>query len=148
MKKLIINADDVGISSAVNEAVSKALAIGMLTGVSLMPRGESFTEAVSILKEKGLKEVGVHFTLTEGLFATGYQDFALKYYKGLDRARIREELFDQLRKVKEAGFTITHLDSHVHIHMFPDVFKMVLELALENNIPYVRVPIEPTSLIF
>ena len=33
---------------------------------------------------------------------------------------------------------IHHLDSHVHTHAIPNIFKITLNLAKEYNIPYIR----------
>jgi predicted glycoside hydrolase/deacetylase ChbG (UPF0249 family) len=150
MKFLIINADDVGFSGPINEAVKKGCQAGSITGVSVMACGAFFNEAVSMLKEIGKKETGVHLTLTGkcGKFAESYKDFALKYFmKKIDPGKVYAELSSQIRKVRDAGFDVTHLDSHEHVHMFPEILKLTIKLAEEYDIPYIRFPRESSRVM-
>jgi len=167
MKRLIINADDVGFSDAVNGAARKCLSSGGITGVSVMACGERFKEAAVMLREVGQKEVGVHLTLTAGLhpaadpreveilldddgnFPKSYRELALKYFGGkLKEHHIYKELSSQVKKVAGEGFTVTHIDSHEHVHMFPEVLQTVLAIAVENEVPFVRLPLEGVSIAF
>lgn len=166
MKKLIINADDAGLSSAINEAVKQCFTEGVITGTSLISCGEAFDDACNALSEINKREAGVHLTLTggfrpctktssevatlleKGRFVSGYPGFMAKYYKHLVRPEhLYLELANQIQKVIDSGFTVTHLDSHEHVHMFPEVLKIVLTLAKEHAIPYLRFPLENSGLI-
>jgi predicted glycoside hydrolase/deacetylase ChbG (UPF0249 family) len=166
MKKLIINADDVGLSDAVNEAVKRCCLEGTVTGVSVVSCGARFSEAATMLREIGMREAGVHFSLTGGLtpvtgredigslvddngkFVRDYKGLALRYFSGsLNGEQLRTELSAQIRKAREEGLTVTHLDSHEHVQMFPGIFRVVLELAVEHEVPYVRLPRERTSIV-
>ncbi|MFH1664886.1 MAG: ChbG/HpnK family deacetylase [Candidatus Omnitrophota bacterium] len=164
MKLLIINVDDVGISDAVNEAARKCYFAGAITGVSLMACGQSFREACSMLRGLEKRQAGVHLTLTgpfvpatedrteidtllsgPGTFLYDYRRFAARYILGkINPHQIRLEFTSQIKKVEAEGFTVTHLDSHEHIHMFPGIFNIVVELALERGINYIRIPEERT----
>ena len=149
MKFLIINADDVGFSDAINAAVRECYISGAITGASIMACCPRFNEAVKILLEIGKEEVGVHLTLT-GMkkFAHNYKSFALKYSMGrIDLGKAYEELSGQVKKVRDKGLNITHIDSHEHIHMFPGVLNIAIKLALEFNIPYVRLPFESSRMM-
>jgi len=53
----------------------------------------------------------------------------------------------QITRVLGEGLTITHLDSHEHVHMFPEIFNITLKLASEFKIPYVRLPLESAAVI-
>ena len=57
-----------------------------------------------------------------------------------------EEFKKQVAKVKKTGITITHLDSHQHIHMMPGVLKIVVRLMKEENIRYMRLPMEKLNI--
>lgn len=167
MKKLIINADDFGISQGVNSAIEKCWQKGVITGVSLMAPGDAFQSAVDILKKLGKRDVGVHLALTGRLlpctrdagqinslmqgnsrFSKNYKDFSSAYLlKKIDLKQIFLEFTVQIEKIKEQGFVITHLDSHEHIHMFPGILEVTTSVAEKFNIPYIRLTAEPFSVI-
>ncbi|MBF0217119.1 MAG: ChbG/HpnK family deacetylase [Candidatus Omnitrophica bacterium] len=168
MARLIINADDLGYSVEINDAVKKCFSLKKISGASLMPTGGAFLEAVAMLKSLGIKEIGVHLAITGGLnpscpergavssvldkngaFLSGYLCFAWKYLSGFsDKRHVYNEFKAQIDRVKAQGFSITHIDSHEHVHMLPGIFKIGLRLAKEYNIPYVRFPYEPSFVIF
>ncbi|MGB3082949.1 MAG: ChbG/HpnK family deacetylase [Candidatus Omnitrophota bacterium] len=150
MKSLIINADDVGFSDAINEAAKECFLAGSITGVSLMTRGARFDEAASMLREIGKKDAGVHLTLTGpcGTFAESYRDLAMRYFLGkVDLDEIYAELSGQIKKVRDAGLEVTHLDGHEHVHMFPDILRLTIRLAKEYGVPYIRFPLEVSSIM-
>jgi predicted glycoside hydrolase/deacetylase ChbG (UPF0249 family) len=166
MKMLIINADDVGLSSEINEAVRKCYLENVITGASLLACGDGFEDAVEMLKSIGKTSVGVHLVLTGsfkpctkdfssirsllpgGKFASGYQGLTSRYFMGkISASEVYTEFSAQLKKVKDAGLEVTHLDSHEHIHMLPDVLEAVVKLAVDFDIPYVRLPREDTCVV-
>lgn len=168
MKILIINADDLGFSEGVNEAVMKCLNAGVVTGVSMMASGKCFKEAAEMLKSSGHKEVGAHLTLTGGLppvtsdlskiatildgngvFYKGYAPFAKRYFLGKVSAKeIYEEFLAQTKAISDQGLVVTHIDSHEHIHALPGVFRLTMALARDLGIKYVRVPSENVLMLF
>ncbi|MFH1798739.1 MAG: ChbG/HpnK family deacetylase [Candidatus Omnitrophota bacterium] len=166
MKKLIINADDFGVSSKVNKAIEECWQSGVITGASVMASGAAFQEAADMLKKLGKFEVGAHLTLTGGFvptreaglinsliqrnggFRNSYKDFGLAYLlKRVDLNQISVEFTGQIEKIKKQGLTITHLDSHEHIHMFPGILRVTASLAKQFNIPYIRMAFEPFSVV-
>jgi len=167
MKKLIINADDLGFSEEINEAVRKCFETEAITGASIMACGSYFDEACRMLNGLGKQQIGVHLTLTGGLipvsgsktligtllggvdtFVSAYKDFAKLLVCGnVAKEEIFIELENQLKKVTDAGFVITHLDSHEHIHMFPVVLEVVIKLAKKYNVPYIRMPFEKFRVV-
>jgi predicted glycoside hydrolase/deacetylase ChbG (UPF0249 family) len=166
MKSLIINADDAGSSDAVNEAVKRCYLSGSITGVSVMACGRRFHEACAMLHELGKTEVGVHLTLTgrfapctesgsavktllrKGVFVKNYWRFMmLCAQRKPEPEQMQLELSNQIKRVKREGFEVTHLDSHEHIHMFPEVLDVTMRLASEFNIPYIRLPLEKAFVI-
>jgi predicted glycoside hydrolase/deacetylase ChbG (UPF0249 family) len=164
MKKLIINVDDVGFADEINKAVKECYLQNVISSVSIMPGGDFFDEAVTMLKDINKTEVGVHLTLTgkahpcasindintilnrDKTFYNNYFEF-MKYYflNKINMSEIYLELKSQISKVKKTGLEITHLDSHEHVHMFPKVLHLVLKLAKEFNIPHIRFPNERFS---
>ncbi|MFC1480070.1 carbohydrate deacetylase [Candidatus Omnitrophota bacterium] len=167
MKSLIVNADDVGFSDAINEAAKDCYLAGAITGVSVLACGRRFQEACAMLRDLGKTEVGVHLTLTgnlppcteqrlevrtllrdKDLFVGNYWGFmALYFRKKLEAGQIHLELANQIRRVKDEGLNVTHLDSHEHIHMFPEVLKITRALAEEFDVPYIRLPLEEVGVI-
>ncbi len=157
MKQLIINADDFGRHKSINTAVAKALKKGCLRSATIMAGGKFFEHAVEVAKKNPKLGVGIHFTLAngypvlppeeipslvtpEGIFHANYIEFLKLYVKGkINRAEIQAELAAQLEKVTRAGLTLTHFDSHQHLHHFPGIIGIALKLARAANIPAMRV---------
>lgn len=160
-KKLLINADDFGLCQGINRGILQALQQGVLGGVSIMPTGYAFKSAVEIAKQFSSIDVGVHLSLTEtspvlpkekivslldrkGTFPKKFISFFIRYLlRKITKDHIFKELSAQIEEVKEAGIKIMHLDSHQHIHMVPGIFRIVLMLAREHDIPFIRFPSIP-----
>lgn len=164
-KRFILNADDFGLSNASNRAVLEAYQAGLLKSASLMSNGKAFEEAVSsvIPQCEGLG-VGIHLnviegkslcsdvnTLTdaEGNFNNSYIQLLIKSYNPKE-----EEFFPQLerefrRQIEKAlsKTSITHIDSHVHVHSIPKIFELVCRLAKEYGINQVRTQFEKPYII-
>lgn len=167
MKQLIINIDDAGFSREINKTVELCYQSGVVTGVSLMAPGSYFQEACDALRGLGINEVGIHCTLTGDVFPCekhpervksllsksmkflpGYKDFILKLLcKKIKEEHIAKELENQVTKIISAGFKITHLDSHEHIHMFPAVLRVVAVLSAKFGIKYIRMPYEKWRIV-
>lgn len=163
-KKLIINADDFGLCEGINNGVDNLLQSGSLTSVSIMPTGYAFTSAVKIAKNNASINLGIHLSLIEtkpilpldkipslinknGVFKNKFYIFLTRYLLGkINKVQVTEELRAQIEKVKEEGIIITHLDSHQHVHMLPGIFLIVLKLAKEYKIPFIRLPCIPFNL--
>lgn len=146
MKHVIINADDFGLSSAVNRGVIRAWEEGILTGTSIMPGGGAFEEAAAYARAHPDLQVGLHLTLVQGsavlnqggvpaLTDAGGQfgDDAvlagMRYFflKPL-RKKLSLEIEAQITKCLDAGIELTHIDGHLNIHMHPVVFDVLCEL--------------------
>lgn len=150
-KRLIVNADDYGITEGVTRAILNCHEVGALHSTTLMVGMEASGFAAAEAKNHPELGIGLHFTLTLGkpvaptaevvslLDATGefrsrrQQERALLLGK-VDPDHIRRELRAQMDRLLEFGVTPTHIDSHQHIHMMPPVFDAVLEMADEMGI--------------
>ena len=160
-KKLIINADDFGIDDGVNEGIIECYTKGAVTDTSILAAGNSFLHAANLAKKNNINKLGVHLTLTgpfkptsdvkeirtlvgkNNLFYKNYRSFLIRYFLGsIKISQIEKEFRNQIIKVKKEGFKVTHLDGHQHIHFIPEILKVVLKLAKENDIEYIRVPSE------
>src|SRR5262245_41214934 len=65
-RRLIVNADDFGVSEAVNEAVIRAFTTGVLTSCSLMVTGAAFEHAVALAQAHPGLAVGIHLVTVMG----------------------------------------------------------------------------------
>jgi hopanoid biosynthesis associated protein HpnK len=162
--RLIVHADDFGLTEGVNAGILQAHCNGIVTSTSIMANGHAFADAVRIARRTPTLDIGVHLTLVEerpvvnpkriptliganGRFHVHARSFAIRYLLGrIDLKSIRLELQGQIAKVCDAGLSPTHLDSHQHLHLLPGVLKIVLELANEFQIPAVRVAYEERLL--
>ncbi|MBR3498181.1 MAG: ChbG/HpnK family deacetylase [Selenomonadaceae bacterium] len=157
MKKIIVNADDFGRHELINRAVERAFTAGCLKSTTLMAGGTAFEDAVSRAKKFSGLGVGIHFTLAngnpvlppkeipslvteEGIFHGDYVKFLKRYLSGkISLAEVRSELAAQLEKILNAGLTLTHFDSHQHLHHVPGVIEITLDLAAAVEIKSMRV---------
>jgi hopanoid biosynthesis associated protein HpnK len=160
-RKIIINADDFGLCSAVNEAVKKAHQQGVLTSATLMANMEAAEDAVAIAAEMPALGVGVHLNLNEGRpMNQGPAVEPLRNSQGLFafsparaaftslispryRRAIEAELTSQIQWCLDKGVKPTHLDSHKHIHSFVSIYPIVVKLARKFKVKAVRWPYEP-----
>jgi len=158
--KLIVNADDFGISEAVNNGIVAAHDRGIVTSTSLMATGDAFEHAVALARARPRLAVGVHLVLTEqrplagavavpslvgpgGTFAPHLEQLLAPVLRGrISLAHVRAELDAQIRRVRDAGIAIGHLDGHQHVHVLPGIARVVADLAAAHKISAVRYPAE------
>ena len=126
--KIILHADDLGLSEAVNDAIVEALARGWATSASLMANGPAFGHAVRSLKGLGEVDLGVHLNWSEGAPLTDMRGAEPHYREG--RAQIQRAL--------DAGLALSHLDSHQHLHWQPALFPVFARLLAEFRVPCAR----------
>jgi hopanoid biosynthesis associated protein HpnK len=160
---LIINADDFGLTQGVNRAIVEAHGHGVVTSSTLMARGQAFDDAVERAKSESRLSVGCHVVLVDGLPVRGgqtptladkkfrdgrfYQNlnsFALRAFSGrIDADEIEAEVTAQIHKLQAAGIAVSHLDTHKHTHIFPQVLRPLLRAARACGVRAVRNPFGP-----
>jgi len=156
LRRLIINADDFGLSSGVNRAVECAWQTGILTQTSLMPGGEAFDEAVEIARKNPGLQVGLHLTLvqgrpvlapekipglvgTDGCFPDNPVLVGMKlFFDPTVRLQLRNEIEAQILKIKATGIPLSHIDGHLNIQMHPTVFSILAGLMARYDITSFR----------
>ncbi len=157
MRRLIVNADDFGLSSGVNRAIEQAWQRGILTQTSLMPGGDAFDEAVSIARRNPGLQIGLHLTLVQGrpvlppeqvpglvgangCFPDNPVQMGMRLYfdRGV-RQQLRNELEAQIIKIKDTGLPLSHIDGHLNIQMHPTVFELLTELMPRHGISSFRI---------
>ncbi len=161
MKRLIVNADDFGLTPGVNRAIIECHQRGIVTSTTLMANSKAFDDAMRLAESNPVLGVGCHVTLLDcepilprkqvsSLLKDGRDffqsitDFAPRAVAGRFSAEeIEAEATAQFQKLQSAGISITHFDSHKHAHMFPAVFEPLLKAAKKCGIGAVRNPFEP-----
>lgn len=158
--RLIVHADDFGLTPQVNAGIVQAHRQGLVTSTSLMATGRAFAEAVGLARELPSLDLGVHLSLVEetpvlpagrvasliadnGRFVAGAGAFLRRLLRGgIDLRQVRAELEAQIAMVVDQGLPVSHLDGHQHLHVLPGVAAIVVELAGRFGIPAVRLPRE------
>jgi predicted glycoside hydrolase/deacetylase ChbG (UPF0249 family) len=149
VKQLIVNADDFGFTRDINAGIVHAHREGILTATTLMANGKAFDDAVRLAQQTPTLDIGCHLTLVQGYSLLTRRPLPANPVNLLLALAKREidveaELRSQIRKVITAGLYPTHLDAHKHTHVVPAVFRTVVRLAHEFQIPYVRLPLDAT----
>jgi hopanoid biosynthesis associated protein HpnK len=148
IRKLIVNADDFGFTTDVNEGIIEAHEKGILTATTLMANGEAFDHAVRLAKQTPTLDVGCHLVLVGGISllppfrhypaTVGQLMRELFFY----RISVHAELNAQVRRIIAAGIQPTHLDTHKHTHLLPPVLEAVAKISAQYGIPWVRRPFD------
>ena len=165
MRRLIINADDFGLTTGVNRAVVEANHDGVVTSATLMANSRAFADAIGLAKDLasgGAKfSVGCHVVLVDGeplspvtsvrtllksgngtsRFRQNLNDFAAAALRGkLNPREIELEAGAQMERIQGAGVGLSHFDAHKHAHMFPAVLRPMLRAARARGVSAVRNP--------
>lgn len=160
MRRLIINADDFGLTSGVNRAIYEAGGRGAITSATIMANAPRFQEAADFAKSTPRLKTGCHVVLIDGEAMTGslssltdargrfrrsLKDFArAAVRKQISQEEVQREAEAQIRRIQAQGIGITHVDSHKHTHMFPHVLRPILRAARACGVRAVRNPFEPS----
>jgi predicted glycoside hydrolase/deacetylase ChbG (UPF0249 family) len=160
--RLILNADDFGLTPGINRAISELHAAGALTSATLMASGPAFDDAVAVARAYPTLGVGCHIVLTDGApvsspelipsligadrksFRPSLSDFLRALFLGRIREEdVAREAMAQIGKLQKAGIAVTHLDTHKHTHLFPAIARPLLRVAEEASVRAIRNPFEP-----
>ncbi|MDD5016426.1 MAG: ChbG/HpnK family deacetylase [Atribacterota bacterium] len=155
---LIINADDLGWDSQTNKAIIEAFRTGFCSSATLMPNMPGFKEACELIHENKLvNHIGLHLVLRDGLpvsekikrfpvFCDSRGRLCLSatrpIFLGLwpsEKRAIAEEIRAQIECCRAKGIKITHLDSHYHIHAGFGIASVLIPIAKEEGIKYIRI---------
>ena len=159
-RHLIVNGDDFGFSSGVNQAIIAAHEQGILTSTSLMVTGAAFAEAVELARARPRLAVGLHLVLAcgrsvlphsqiphlvdrAGNFSNQPETAGIYYhFNAAARRELPLEIRAQLTKFRATGLPLSHVDGHVHVQIQPVVLHHLVQLAAEFKIKFVRLPLE------
>lgn len=159
--RIIVNADDFGRTEAINHAVVRAHREGILTSASLMVNEPCTQAAVQLARENPRLAIGLHLTLIQGHSALPCSEIpglvdaernfgsdpvalGMKYFfnRAL-RAQLERELAAQFRRFAETGLPLDHVNGHMHLHMQPVVFSILMANAEKWGIRRFRLLNEP-----
>ena len=166
MRRLIINADDFGLTVGVNRAIVEAHSKGLVTSTTLMSNAAAVNDAVDRARAAPQLGVGCHVVLVDGVpllpakdvssllaedgvrFRDGWPSFAASALRGhLQPDQIAAEVEAQIRSIQAAGLHVTHVDSHKHVHLLPEVLRPMLRAARACGVRAVRNPFEPRKAL-
>jgi hopanoid biosynthesis associated protein HpnK len=167
VSRLIVNADDFGLTSGVNRAIIELHRDGLLTSATLMAKAAATDEAVELALANPTLQVGCHVVLVDGepvlppqdvphladpasgVFQSSLVGFLGNVYAGRSGRKrailseIEAEAAAQIKSLQARGLRISHIDTHKHTHMFPAVLRPLLRAARSCGIHCVRNPFEP-----
>jgi predicted glycoside hydrolase/deacetylase ChbG (UPF0249 family) len=152
-ERVIINADDLGISEAVNDAVFDLMAQGRVTSATVMANGPAFRHAAARIKHFPSCSFGAHLNLTEfrpltpGLDAailtradgTMSRDLGINGFGLRLLAAAHRELSAQIDLLGKAGIDVSHFDSHHHVHTRPQLLPVIKALQRRFQIRKARI---------
>jgi hopanoid biosynthesis associated protein HpnK len=162
VRRLIINADDFGLTRGVNRAVMELHSKGALTSATIMARAAATEEAIEEALKTPTLRLGCHVVLADGQPVLSLRDiptltdpktgrfhptlakFLRRVLTGRIRpAEIQAEAAAQIALLQDGGLRLTHIDTHKHTHMFPSVLRPLLRAARAAGITAMRNPFEP-----
>jgi chitin disaccharide deacetylase len=160
MKRLIVNADDFGLTRGVNRGIVRCHREGIVTSATIMANGDAFDDAAELTRANPSLGVGVHIVLTGGravasreklgrladssgnLPATLSKLFGKVGASLIRRPDVQTEMRAQIERVLSAGIPPTHLDTHKHAHCNVWILESLLQVAAEYRISKIRMPFE------
>ena len=163
-RRLIINADDFGLSMGVNRAIVEAHAAGTVSSASLLVNAPGFEHAVRAAHSTPALGVGLHFNLTMGAPVSAAAAVPSlcdprtgRFYSlsGLiartltgrvDGGEVALECTAQIARARAAGVgKLTHLDGHQHAHVLPGIWGPVVAASTRAGIDVMRLGLEPAA---
>ena len=163
VKRLVVNADDFGLTSGVNQAIVELHRRGTLTSTTLMANAQATEEAIDHAISNPTLGVGCHIVMVDGVpilspqelptlvnsntgrFRPTLGQFVQDLFLGRIRiAEIAAEAEAQIARLRNRGLRLTHIDTHKHTHMFPRVLEPLLMAAQRQRVMAIRNPFEPS----
>ena len=134
LRRLIVNADDFGLSAGINQGIMETCDRGIVTSASLMVRGAA--AAADYARKNPRLSVGLHLDLAEWIYRDGAWAPLYEVVDVTDAAAVEGEVRRQLNAfIGLVGQPPTHVDSHQHIHRREPLRSIALRVAGELNVP-------------
>jgi chitin disaccharide deacetylase len=160
LKRLIVNADDFGLSPEVNAGIMRAHRDGILRTASLMVAEPAARTAAELARDNPALDVGLHAVVCQGrsildssrlgaaVSASGeFMDSpvsaGMRYFFDRSlRAAMTDELRAQVERHLELVGYLNHIDGHLNFHVHPLFADILVNLAVEYKVPCIRLPRE------
>ncbi len=141
-KRLLVVADDFGMSQAINDGIYYTIKHGFTTDISFMVYGEAAQQAIKLTEKHNLENIGIHITL-QGIYPK-IRRLRLKDYEEIFRTKTTTEIIKAAQKElnlfeKLVGKKPTHINTHQGLHGNLKLLQFLIVYAKENNIP-MRIP--------
>jgi predicted glycoside hydrolase/deacetylase ChbG (UPF0249 family) len=159
--RLILNADDFGLTRGVNRAILELHRAGSITSATLMANGPAFEDAIEIARAHPTLGVGCHIVLTDGTplchpqdiptllggdgksFRSSLADFFVAAATGhIHPDEVALEALAQIQRLQKAGIAVTHVDTHKHAHILPQIARPILFACERTGVCAIRNPFE------
>lgn len=165
MKRLVVTADDFGLSPEVNEAVEQGHRDGILTAASLMVGAPAAADAVTRARRMPSLRVGLHLVMVEawptlpaaelpdlvgpdGLIRSDMGRLGLDLaLKASARRQLAAEIIAQFEAYRVTGLPLDHVNAHKHFHVHPLIAGAVLAIGRRYGMRAIRVPREPRAVL-
>jgi chitin disaccharide deacetylase len=164
-RRIVLTADDFGLSLAVNEGIEQAHRNGVLTHASLMVAGAAAPDAVRRARRMPRLRVGLHLVTVagpavlpvaeipdlvdeRGWFPSSQFALGLRYaVLPQVRRQLAAEILAQFATFAATGLTLDHADAHKHMQLHPFVGRLLLQAGAGHDLRRVRVPAEPPGVM-
>jgi predicted glycoside hydrolase/deacetylase ChbG (UPF0249 family) len=162
--RLVVNADDFGMSPSISRGILRAHRDGIVTSTSLLGNCADLDHARTALAEAPSLGVGVHLALVGGgpvadpasiptlltktgrFLGRGGEFIAAWSKRQIDPGDVEREFDAQVARVRAAGIAIDHLDTHHHLGFLPAVGRAVEAVARKYGIDAIRSGMESPTL--
>ncbi|MCA9059526.1 MAG: ChbG/HpnK family deacetylase, partial [Planctomycetaceae bacterium] len=150
---LMINADDFGMSTSINQAIVRCFREQLITSTTIMANMPAFEDACRLAHAEQLSDrIGVHLNLTEGrpllaevasctelCQADGqFRRFRSSHLSRTARKLVAAELHMQIQSCRAQHLPLGHADSHQHVHNEPALVNTFCRVIREAGIPTLR----------
>ena len=160
MKRLIVNADDFGLSPEVNAGIMRAHRDGILRSASLMVAEPAARAAAELARDNPDLDIGLHAVVCKGRSLLGGSQLGtavsesgefidspvaagMRYFFDRSmRAAMTDELRAQVERHLELVGYLNHIDGHLNFHVHPLFADILVNLAVEYKVPCIRLPRE------
>ena len=158
--KIVLHADDLGLSLGFNEGILASATHGLLTSTCIRVNGTAYRDAIDrVIPSMPHVAVGLHLNIVEGRSTREHiganetlcapdGTYRLGFFSLLRHSRnpsflaeVEADFRDQIERARK-DLAIDHLNSHQHSHAIPAIFELTCRLAVEYGIPFVRLPRE------
>ena len=162
--RLVINADDFGMTPEISRGIIQAHRTGIVTSTSLLGNCADLESARALLADAPTLGVGIHLSLIGGhpvsdparlpsltdgggRFLTRSSEFFARWLKGqIDEGEVDRELDAQIARARAAGIVPDHLDTHHHLGFLPAVGRAMEAAAHRHGITGIRTLFEKPTL--